>query len=623
MLGAGGTIERAARRARRAERRAGRDARGVRRRQRREDATLSAEKSGAHRRALGGARRAASPGTASSARSRTSCPSDVWLDEPPQAPSRSCRADPAASREPAGVHHHGATYSQSGVARLLSRLAVVPTLANVQLESSLLDESRPSEARQVHDHRRRPDRGARREAQASARAALPRRRRRARRCRARGWFVLVAPKRAEATELEIEIAATRGRRCQPPAALATAPPTRSRSGRRHLPAHEGDAGRRRTCRESCSSSPGSPSETGIKFESITPESSTVAGTYQVSRSRSSFDGNFYELSDFLFRLRTLVAVRTGELDATGRLFTVADARLRRVAQRTFPSSRPPSRSTRTSTAPASSGRCRAGPRRAEPAHDPGEPRPRPTAAAARRRRPDGAEEDQSCARPRQAKQKKIAIGGWSAPPRRRSPFQGPKTLKMLKGRAPGGRPTAPAPAAHRPSRPSRRTAPVARLRRAPVADADSPWSPTPTPVAGDGQLVSFEQFESKDPFAPAGRPAGRSGPARQRCGGAQPTPTGPAAPRRPRSRGSAVAGCAVAPGTRPRPRPRRPAAARRSDDDHGQRRRASGRRRARRSRRTTRSSSSSRSRRTASGQDRHRRRHLAAARRPSRSSGKR
>ena len=35
-----------------------------------------------------------------------------------------------------------------------------------------------------------------------------------------------------------------------------------------------------------------------------------------------FDGNFYELSDFLFRLRTLVGVRHGELDATGRLFSV-------------------------------------------------------------------------------------------------------------------------------------------------------------------------------------------------------------------------------------------------------------------------------------------------------------
>ena len=36
----------------------------------------------------------------------------------------------------------------------------------------------------------------------------------------------------------------------------------------------------------------------------------------------AFDGNFYELSDFLFRLRTLVGVRAGELRAAGRLFAV-------------------------------------------------------------------------------------------------------------------------------------------------------------------------------------------------------------------------------------------------------------------------------------------------------------
>ena len=36
----------------------------------------------------------------------------------------------------------------------------------------------------------------------------------------------------------------------------------------------------------------------------------------------TFDGSFYALSDFLFRLRTLVTVRRGELHAAGRLFSV-------------------------------------------------------------------------------------------------------------------------------------------------------------------------------------------------------------------------------------------------------------------------------------------------------------
>jgi hypothetical protein len=35
-----------------------------------------------------------------------------------------------------------------------------------------------------------------------------------------------------------------------------------------------------------------------------------------------FEGRFYDLSDFLYRLRNLVGVHDGVLNATGRLFTV-------------------------------------------------------------------------------------------------------------------------------------------------------------------------------------------------------------------------------------------------------------------------------------------------------------
>ena len=36
----------------------------------------------------------------------------------------------------------------------------------------------------------------------------------------------------------------------------------------------------------------------------------------------TFAGNFYSLTDLLYRLRALVSVRNGELEATGRLFAV-------------------------------------------------------------------------------------------------------------------------------------------------------------------------------------------------------------------------------------------------------------------------------------------------------------
>jgi Tfp pilus assembly protein PilO len=76
-------------------------------------------------------------------------------------------------------------------------------------------------------------------------------------------------------------------------------------------------------------------ETGIRFESITPQEATDAGGYQRRPIDLVFDGNFYELSDFIFRLRTLVRVRGGQLEATGRLFTVNSLNFAE-SERSFP-----------------------------------------------------------------------------------------------------------------------------------------------------------------------------------------------------------------------------------------------------------------------------------------------
>jgi Tfp pilus assembly protein PilO len=63
---------------------------------------------------------------------------------------------------------------------------------------------------------------------------------------------------------------------------------------------------------------------GIRFDLIEPVAGgpTVTGSYQTDRIHLLFNGDFYGLSDFLYRLRSLVAVRNGELQATGRLFNV-------------------------------------------------------------------------------------------------------------------------------------------------------------------------------------------------------------------------------------------------------------------------------------------------------------
>lgn len=64
-------------------------------------------------------------------------------------------------------------------------------------------------------------------------------------------------------------------------------------------------------------------ETGIRFDSITPQApADSANGYQVVPINLVFQGNYFELSDFLFRVRSLVGVRGGRLDATGRLFVV-------------------------------------------------------------------------------------------------------------------------------------------------------------------------------------------------------------------------------------------------------------------------------------------------------------
>lgn len=98
---------------------------------------------------------------------------------------------------------------------------------------------------------------------------------------------------------------------------------------------------------------------------------------------------------------------------------------------------------------------------------------------------------------KEAKQRKLAIGlgvllvAVVA-------FQGPKTLKMLKGPQPvtsaaTATPT-PAPAAGTPA-PAAGVPPTPVSQPAVLADSDEP------PVIGEGQLQSFELFRSKDPFA--------------------------------------------------------------------------------------------------------------------------
>jgi Tfp pilus assembly protein PilO len=63
-------------------------------------------------------------------------------------------------------------------------------------------------------------------------------------------------------------------------------------------------------------------DTGIQFDSIEPQAAVSVSGYTVVPINVSFNGNFFNLADLLYRLRTLVDVHNARLDATGRLFSV-------------------------------------------------------------------------------------------------------------------------------------------------------------------------------------------------------------------------------------------------------------------------------------------------------------
>lgn len=136
-----------------------------------------------------------------------------------------------------------------------------------------------------------------------------------------GYFVLISPQRGKASDLERETAATQQQIDQYRALAAQAratPPIRVAELFRltkAMPDAVDMAGvvleLSRVARDS-----------GIEFDSITPQGAAPLAGYSSVPISLEFDGNYYELSDFLFRLRNLVRVQSGRLDAQGRLFVV-------------------------------------------------------------------------------------------------------------------------------------------------------------------------------------------------------------------------------------------------------------------------------------------------------------
>jgi Pilus assembly protein, PilO len=135
------------------------------------------------------------------------------------------------------------------------------------------------------------------------------------------YLVLVSPKRSRASELDGEIAAAQVElgRLRAEQARAKDEPTvpvakvarlkKAMPDRMNMPALLLEIAR-------------VARNTGISFDSITPSEPVPVSGYQKVPVSLVFEGNFFALNDFLYRMRNLVQVRDDRLRVKGRLFAI-------------------------------------------------------------------------------------------------------------------------------------------------------------------------------------------------------------------------------------------------------------------------------------------------------------
>jgi type II secretory pathway pseudopilin PulG len=137
-----------------------------------------------------------------------------------------------------------------------------------------------------------------------------------------GWFLLVSPQRSKAAELDHQIADTNN--------AITAARALTLQAKKGAQIRVADLYRLTKAMPDQVDMAGIilelnqvAEDSGITFEQITPSSTaTPISGYLAIPITVEFQGNFYDLADFLYRLRNLVDVRGGMLDATGRLFAI-------------------------------------------------------------------------------------------------------------------------------------------------------------------------------------------------------------------------------------------------------------------------------------------------------------
>ena len=138
-----------------------------------------------------------------------------------------------------------------------------------------------------------------------------------------GWFLVVSPKRSDAKDLQNQI-----REVQAQIASAEASQGHPQAPAQ-APIRVADLFELSRAMPDQADVPGVllqlsqvAKDTGVVFDSVTPHDPVSLGAYQEIDFDLVFEGRFYDLADFLYRLRNLVGVHDGVLNSTGRLFTV-------------------------------------------------------------------------------------------------------------------------------------------------------------------------------------------------------------------------------------------------------------------------------------------------------------
>jgi type IV pilus assembly protein PilO len=136
-----------------------------------------------------------------------------------------------------------------------------------------------------------------------------------------GYFVVISPKQARSAELDEQIADLETK-------LVLAEP-RSKAATPKVRINVADVFRLAKAMPDNDDMPGIILElnsvaisAGVQFIAIQPGVAVPKGSYDAIPITLTFEGNYYDLTDFLYRMRNLVTVRDGVLEASGRLYTL-------------------------------------------------------------------------------------------------------------------------------------------------------------------------------------------------------------------------------------------------------------------------------------------------------------